>query len=205
MQIFLEDKKWCNSCKEYKNFDEFYKSTKKSGISSNCKICSKASKQTQEYKDKANKRRKEKYCSDNKFREEILKSRSLYRKTRIPEIMLSQAKIRSKQSGLEFNIAVDDIIIPEFCPILNIKLKQGKRGLFTSPSLDRIDPSKGYIKGNVAVISILANMMKNKATPEQVLLFCENMPKYMQQINYDIVRTANITEIAESEDKEPQS
>jgi hypothetical protein len=32
-----------------------------------------------------------------------------------------------------------------------------------SPSLDRIDPSQGYIKGNVVVISHKANRLKNDA------------------------------------------
>jgi hypothetical protein len=37
-----------------------------------------------------------------------------------------------------------------------------------SPSLDRIDPKKGYVKGNVAVISYKANRIKQDATPEEL-------------------------------------
>jgi hypothetical protein len=37
-----------------------------------------------------------------------------------------------------------------------------------SPTLDRIDNAKGYVKGNVCVISKKANTMKNNATPEEV-------------------------------------
>lgn len=40
-----------------------------------------------------------------------------------------------------------------------------------------IDPTKGYIKGNVEVMSSLANTMKSKATPEQLLHFAQEILK----------------------------
>jgi hypothetical protein len=47
------------------------------------------------------------------------------------------------------------------CPITNVPFKPGvgKVGP-TSMTLDRIDPTGGYVRGNVAVISHLANTMK---------------------------------------------
>ena len=70
-----------------------------------------------------------------------------------------RAKSRAKRKGLEFNIEVDDIIIPNVCPILGI--------LMDVPSIDRHDSSKGYIKGNIVIMSNRANMLKNNGTLEE--------------------------------------
>jgi hypothetical protein len=88
--------------------------------------------------------------------------------------MLLRAKSRAKEKHLEFNIDASDIMIPNVCPILHIELHNKKGspgGCQNSPALDRIDNSKGYIKGNVRVISHLANMMKSSASEEQLINF----------------------------------
>lgn len=77
--------------------------------------------------------------------------------------MHQRAKQRCKFSGREFDLQVSDIVIPDVCPILGIPLNMnsGKSGAYkNSPSLDRIDNNKGYIKDNIHVISQLANAMK---------------------------------------------
>lgn len=82
------------------------------------------------------------------------------------------AKRRAKNKSLEFSITLDEIVISESCPILGIPLIVGDSKIHdTSPSLDRIDNSKGYIKGNVQVISNLANRMKNSASNELLIKF----------------------------------
>jgi hypothetical protein len=82
--------------------------------------------------------------------------------------MLVAARYRAKQKGVPFDITIDDIVIPKYCPILGIKLKSselGRKGNCpTSPSLDRIIPELGYVKGNVRVISQRANTLKSNAT-----------------------------------------
>lgn len=88
--------------------------------------------------------------------------------------MLQRAKQRAKFSGIEFNIELSDICIPNVCPILGIPLvvNKGKSGAFKdSPSLDRKDNSLGYVKGNVWVISQLANQMKGAASIEDLQKF----------------------------------
>lgn len=83
--------------------------------------------------------------------------------------MWDSAKQRARKKGLPFNISLEDIIIPEFCPVLGIRLSV-LSGPYSSDkaTLDRIVPQKGYVKGNVVVISMKANMIKNDATSEEI-------------------------------------
>ncbi len=81
------------------------------------------------------------------------------------------AKTRATKKGLEFSITVDDIVIPKRCPVLGITLKAGVGGgtvsvakLESSPTLDRIDNSRGYTPDNICVISLRANNLKRDAT-----------------------------------------
>lgn len=84
------------------------------------------------------------------------------------------AKERAKRNNIEFYLDVEDIIIPTHCPVLGIELSFMNRGIKdNSPSLDRIDPSKGYIKGNVMVMSFLANSMKRTADSKTLLKFAD--------------------------------
>jgi hypothetical protein len=91
------------------------------------------------------------------------------------------AMYRARYRGIPFDIDIDDIVIPAKCPILEVPLTTdpnlGSR--YSNASLDRIDNTKGYVKGNVRVISRLANMMKNEATAEQLKLFAKNIEDYL--------------------------
>lgn len=80
--------------------------------------------------------------------------------------MWRSARTRARNSGLPFNISIDDVVIPKRCPILNVAL--GKVGGPHAPALDRINNKRGYVKGNVAVISKLANSMKGCMTVKDV-------------------------------------
>ena len=88
------------------------------------------------------------------------------------------ARHRALKKGIEFNIEISDIIIPEICPILGLPIKKaidGNRDL--SPSLDRIDNDKGYIKGNIQVISFKANAMKLTADKSELINFANWVKK----------------------------
>jgi hypothetical protein len=91
--------------------------------------------------------------------------------------LLRIAKHRAKKRGIKFNLTKDDIVLPTHCPVLGIKLEvnfdTGAGGKDSSYSLDRIDSSKGYIPGNVQVISNKANSMKFTATEEELLKFAK--------------------------------
>ena len=82
----------------------------------------------------------------------------------------------NRDFGYNFNLEISDIVIPEYCPYLGIKLSTDPKdkdndNYYTG---DRKDSSKGYVKGNVQVVSLKANRMKHKATQEQLLKFAVN-------------------------------
>lgn len=78
------------------------------------------------------------------------------------------AKVRAKKNRVPFNISWEDVHIPEKCPLLGITLARGMgQQVQSSPSIDRIDPTKGYVKGNIWVISYRANAIKRDATIEE--------------------------------------
>jgi hypothetical protein len=81
--------------------------------------------------------------------------------------MWRRAKARAKRRGIPFQIAPADIHIPFRCPILALRLRPGNRD--TAPSLDRIDSRKGYVRGNIQVISNRANRLKSDANLEEVM------------------------------------
>ena len=114
-----------------------------------------------------------------KRKKESIKLLSLSKYKNLHELkqqLYRHAKKRALNKELEFNIELRDIHIPKKCPILKVPLICSTR---YSPSIDRIYPDKGYVKGNIAVISTLANSMKANATPKELLIFAKNIKKYM--------------------------
>lgn len=87
-----------------------------------------------------------------------------------PLVMMCQAaKIRAKKRGLEFNISPKDFTLPNNCPVLGIPLFTSSGSVCpNSPTLDRIDNSKGYVPENVVIVSFKANTIKNMASIEDL-------------------------------------
>jgi hypothetical protein len=84
-------------------------------------------------------------------------------------MMLGNARTRARVKGLPFDITAEylDTLLVHTCPILGIPLvsHKGRKGpRDDSPSLDRIVPEKGYVRGNVVVISGRANRIKSDAS-----------------------------------------
>lgn len=90
------------------------------------------------------------------------------RKTREYNLWVA-AKKRAREQGLLFTITLEDIIIPQVCPVFGLPLCVGTQEEHDNgPSLDRKNPKKGYIPNNVWVISYRANRVKNDATLEEL-------------------------------------
>ena len=65
-------------------------------------------------------------------------------------------------------------IAPKKCPVFNQPFVERGNGVSRwSPSVDKIIPKKGYVKGNIQVISFMANTMKQEATPKQLKQFAQ--------------------------------
>lgn len=99
--------------------------------------------------------------------------------------LLALAAHRAKKKGVEFSITAADFNPITHCPLLGLPINFSKRGRGTadnSPTIDRIDPSQGYVPGNVWVISSKANRMKSDATAEELMALVLNLKKKMQSL-----------------------
>ncbi len=78
---------------------------------------------------------------------------------------ITQVRSRARKRGIPFDLVRGDIPLPEKCPIFGTPLVKGVGRLSNdSPSIDRIDPKRGYVRGNVVVVSMRANSIKREAT-----------------------------------------
>lgn len=173
--------KKCTKCGQEKDLTEFHRNKNtRDEHSTKCKSCSIKDSLlvNKKNKDIINARRRERRKQDSEFRERInSKKRKSYWDNR-RDALYSAIKSSSKRRGIFFDISKEDIVIPEYCPILNVKLDQDRY----SPSLDRFDNSKGYVKGNIWVISKKANTMKNDGSIKELVEFCKNLPQYLNNM-----------------------
>jgi len=90
--------------------------------------------------------------------------------------LLRVIKYRCGKKGIPFDVTVEDIDWVEVCPVFGWELvyapSNGKKVRY-QPSVDKIVPSLGYVKGNIQVLSHLANSMKQDASQEELELFAK--------------------------------
>ena len=128
----------CMKCNTMKPVSEFHKHKKcKGGYNSVCKTC-RVPLSKQSHIDRSPERR-----------------------------IFDSAKSRAAIKGREFNIDLEDIHIPDYCPVFLTPM--------IDPSIDRIDSEKGYIKGNIRIISRRANLLKNNASVEEMTLILADL------------------------------
>lgn len=106
-------------------------------------------------------------------------------------VLFRAARERAKKNGLDFLIEEEDIQIPDVCPVFGIPLRihfgegkntKGASQYNDSPTVDRIDSSKGYVKGNVWVISWRANWIKNNASLTELEMLVDALKKKASSI-----------------------
>ena len=155
--------KVCRKCHVEKQIQEYSKAKQaKDGYLNICKQC---------FNIYRNNRRK-----NDIIRNKININYKRYRYNNPAKMLFLAAKYRAKKQGIIIEINENDIIIPNICPVLNIPLFiNNKKMGDNSPSIDRIDNQKGYIKNNIKIISWRANAIKGDATIEEL----EKIKDYM--------------------------
>ncbi|MGH7743724.1 MAG: hypothetical protein ACREQ5_02740 [Candidatus Dormibacteria bacterium] len=75
------------------------------------------------------------------------------------------AKKRAQRRGLPFSVTPADLRMPKRCPVFKTPFVIGASEFSPrAPSLDRLNPKRGYVKGNVVIISRRANTIKSDGT-----------------------------------------
>jgi hypothetical protein len=86
--------------------------------------------------------------------------------------LLSLARCRAKAKGIKFDLTVADLgAPPKICPVLGLELRyfgRSKKNATDTATLDRIENSRGYVAGNVIIVSARANELKRDATPNEL-------------------------------------
>lgn len=103
-----------------------------------------------------------------------------YRKDPVSYILI-KCKKRAKKKGIEFSLIREDIIFPEVCPIFKVPFNfnpKTEKEIYYGPSIDRIDCLKGYVPGNIRVISYLANVMMFTANEEERVCFARGILEF---------------------------
>ena len=158
--------KVCGSakCKQHnpQPLSEFCKDiSRKDGLIWNCKSC--------------RKKQKDNMCRFKRWWESK-KARGKYDKTEftIEPIDIPGVKIKSVYYNDTLHHRKTDIKswevteYPKVCSKWGIELDWGMNGMrYNSPSLDRIDPTKGYIPGNVRLVCQSYNMAKLNCPPDE--------------------------------------
>jgi len=168
---------FCKKCSNEKPETEWYYSVR--GRDGMCKSCRK------EYRKDIKRGYQKTYYQKNKeyyqnLNKEFFDNNPEYHKKwnrRKPENrLLISARKRAKEKGLEFNLEITDIVIPPICPVLKVPMVIGTN---TAPSIDRIDSTKGYVKGNIKIISKRANTIKSDGTIEEHQAIIQYMIEYL--------------------------
>ncbi|BAQ94091.1 endonuclease [uncultured phage_MedDCM-OCT-S28-C10] len=98
---------------------------------------------------------------------------------------LRGAKRRALQNNIPFNITSDDLksIWPSdgLCPVFNSPMTFSNKNKWRSASLDRIDPDKGYVPGNIQWISTKANTLKSNAHPYELMRLARYMVNQLKE------------------------
>lgn len=136
--------KKCSNCSKEKSLNEFGKLNKSpDGLNYYCK-----------------------FCESIRHREKRIKYPEKY--------IYKEIKNRAKKNGIPFNLESKDIIIPKICPVFKKPFIFGSmKQRDWSVSIDRVDNTKGYVKGNIIIVSWRANRIKSDASKKELKILSD--------------------------------
>lgn len=103
--------------------------------------------------------------------------------------LYTHAKHRKRSKELGFTLKENDITIPQKCPVFNIQIEPMKeKRSDSSPSIDRIDSTKGYHPDNVEIISWRANDIKGYGSLLEHLQVVSYMVNHKPKLNDEELR-----------------
>ena len=110
--------------------------------------------------------------------------------------LITCAKGRALREKVPFAIQKEDMLIPDVCPALGIPIERGKGKMHgSSPTLDKIIPELGYVRGNIAIISLKANRMKSNGTAAEHRLIADWIDKQLSTnpVREDFAEETDVT------------
>lgn len=113
-------------------------------------------------------KRKREYRNRPEVKDKIRESHRNWRLKNYKQQWMYRIQQRCLKRNIEFNLTIEDFDIPDICPALGCKIIVSDPKKFQTPSMDRIDPKRGYVKGNVRVISYRANQIKSNSSLEEM-------------------------------------
>jgi len=144
------------------------------GLDSYCRPCRSKKKklnETEEQRERGRQAARDR-CAANRplARQKTNEWRAKKKKQNPAYFLWVAAKTRAKKQNIPFSITEQDIVIPEYCPVLGVKLDtQTKKGFCNNAaSIDKTIPALGYVPGNIIIISWRANRIKYDATLEEL-------------------------------------
>lgn len=160
----------CRTCERMLERTDYWTNTSaKSGLQTECKPCMRKRNQAwhESHRDQIRERQR---ASTRKHR--VLNPRSMF---------LRSIRWRAKAQGMVCTLTIDDLVIPEFCPVLGMRLTfgmglgEGRRdgAADSRASVDRLDSSKGYTPDNIVIVSWRANRIKSDATAAELKALAE--------------------------------
>lgn len=157
-----DDRKMCAGCGTVKLLSDFYKNQPSigGGYRTKCKECYKARSSAW----------REKPGSKTKTSATFV----AYRRSHRAKILLTLAKHRASLKGLEYSLdqyeeEIQSVIDAGVCQVTGLPLNLDGGKTWDSPSLDRIDSTKGYARENVRIVLYCVNVMANLWGPNKII------------------------------------